>query len=129
MDATEYLIGVKNTLAFIKANKVEVELYRPTVVKTEAGGKVKGEPTRIDPQWFRIVPMSGLVWDRAKTTPDEGSVPDVTEQLIGLPDADVKKDDYFAAPHGGWYKVVHVSPVTGYRKEARLQYTDNEPRA
>lgn len=70
--------------------------------------------------------MSGLVWDRSKVTPDEGNIADVTEQLIGLPDADVQKNDFFAHD-AGWFKVVHVSPVRGYRKEARLQYTDTKP--
>lgn len=128
-DATEKRIGIKNTWAFIQANPVKTQLRRPKVVRTEAGGVKKVDPDLLPLQFFRIVPMSGLVWDRSRTTPDEGRVSDVTEMLIGMPDADMQKDDYFPGENGGWFKLVHISPVTGYRKEARLRYTDTEPKA
>lgn len=125
---TEEIIGLRNTRAFINAHVSQVRLLRPQVQLTEAGGVRKTNPLELKEQSFRIVPMSGLVWDRSRITPDEGRVSDVTEMLIGMPDADVKKDDYF--PHdGGWFKVVHVSPVKGYRKECRLRYTETEPKS
>jgi hypothetical protein len=126
MDAMELKVGVKNTKAFIEANPVRIQLRRPKIEKTSAGGKRRVNPDLIPAQSFRITPMSGLVWDRAKTTPDEGSIPDVTEILIGLPDANIQKGDYF--PHeGGWFKIEHVSPLRGYRKEARLSFYNEEP--
>lgn len=123
----ERRIGIKNTLAFIRANPTEVILYRPQKAQTAAGGVKKIDPLLLSPQECRIVPMSGLVWDRSRTTPDEGLIDDVTMQLIGLPELDVQKNDYFEADDGGYYLVTHVSPVTGYRKEARLKFTDNPP--
>lgn len=138
-NSAELRIGVKNTLAFIMANPVVVEpglvLRRPKAVKShETGGVIRVDPDLLPPQLFRIVPMSGLVWDRSRTTPDEGNIEDVTEQLIGLPDANIQKNDYFPHPDnvgetntGGWYKVTHVSPVRGYRREARLRYTTSVP--
>jgi hypothetical protein len=124
----ERLVGLRNTEAFIKANVVSIQLRRPQVTQTESGGIRKKTPKLLPRQDFRIVPMSGLVWDRSRTTPDEGSVQDVTEQLIGMPDADVEKNDYFPGENGGWFLVHHVSPVTGYRKECRLRYTSTEPK-
>lgn len=127
-DSAEAIIGKRNTREFIRANQQMVRLMRPTTVKTEAQGIKKGTPQQLPEQAFRIVPMSGLVWDRSRTTPDEGKIDDVTEQLIGMPDADVQKNDYFPVEDGsGWYRVEHVSPVQGYRKEARLTFMKTEP--
>jgi len=126
----ERKVGLRNTLEFIKANETKVLLLRPDTKLTEAGGVVRTEPSLLPAQSFRIVPMSGLVWDRSRTTPDEGRIDDVTEQLIGMPDADVLKNDYFEAEdQTGWYQVTHISPVQGYRKEARLRFSTSEPKA
>lgn len=124
----ERVIGLRNTRAFIQANKTTVRLRRPRVQETESGGVRKMEPVLLPEQTFRIVPMSGLVWDRSRVTPDEGMVQDVTEQLICMPDSDVQINDYFPGENGGWYKVHHVSPVEGYRKECRLRFSSTEPR-
>lgn len=124
----ERIIGERNTKAFIEANPVTVVLRRPQMAETESGGVRKLTPLMIAAQQFRIVPMSGLVWDRSRTTPDEGMIQDVTEQCIGMPSADIQINDYFPAEYGGWYKVHHVSPVKGYRKEARLRWLATEPR-
>lgn len=128
-DALEKRIGIKNTKAFIDANKITVQLRRPQIQRTEAGGVRKIDPDLLPAQTFRIVPMSGLVWDRSRTTPDEGMVQDVTSMLICMPDADVEINDYFPGENGGWYKVHHVSPVTGYRKECRLRWLATEPKS
>lgn len=128
-DPTERIIGLRNTRAFIEASLTRIRLHRPVIHRTASGGVRRGEPELLPEQDFRIVPMSGLVWDRSRTTPDEGNVQDITEQLIGMPDADVKKNDYFQAEDGGWFVVNHVSPVTGYRKECRLRYSSSEPKS
>ena len=125
----ERIIGIRNTEAFIRAHVQLVQLRRPQLAQTAAGGVKKNPPQVLPEQQFRIVPMSGLVWDRSRTTPDEGKIDDVTEQLIGMPDADVQKNDYFPTEDGsGWYRVEHVSPVRGYRLEARLTFLKTEPK-
>lgn len=127
-NAAEYRIGVKNTKAFIDANPITVQLRRPKAIKNpQTGGVKRLDPELIAEQSFRIVPMSGLVWDRSRTTPDEGRVPDVTEILTCMPDADVREEDWFPGENGGWFKVTHVSPVTGYRIECRLRWSNTEP--
>jgi hypothetical protein len=127
-DTTERIIGERNTRAFIEASLTTVRLRRPRIQQTESGGVRKMEPELLPEQDFRIVPMSGLVWDRARTTPDEGNVQDVTEQLIGMPDSDMQINDYFPGENGGWFKITHVSPVKGFRREGRLRYLASEPR-
>lgn len=125
MRQTEKTIGVRNTAAFIKAHPITTKLSRPVIERTAAGGYRRTTPEVIPEQTFRIVPMSGMVWDRSTTTPDEGRVADVTQQLICMPDANVKKFDYF--PHdGGFCQVTHVSPTRGYRREARLLWYTSE---
>lgn len=128
-NSAERIIGIRNTKVFIEANKITVQLRRPKIEQTEAGGVRKVDPDLVPEQTFRVVPMSGLVWDRSRTTPDEGMVQDVTAMLICMPDADVEINDYFPAEHGGWYKVHHVSAVTGYRKECRLRWLSTEPKS
>lgn len=128
-NAVERRIGERNTQAFIDANPTTVKLLRPKKQVTEALGTKRVDPDELPEQKFRIVPMSGLVWDRSRTTPDEGRIDDVTEQLICMPTADVQKLDYFPGEYGGFFQVTHVSPVQGYRKEARLRYTATEPKS
>ena len=127
-NAVERRIGEKNTRAFIAAHPSTVALRRPRTQPTAALGKRRADPDTIAAQDFRIVPMSGLVWDRSRGTADEGRIDDVTEQLICMPNADIQMDDYFPSDEGGWWVVTHVSPVRGYRKEARLKYSKTEPK-
>lgn len=131
-NAAEKRIGEKNTWAFIVANPELVQLRRPRTQPTASGGVRRLDPEILPEQSFRIVPMSGVVWDRSRTTPDEGRIEDVTEMLIGMPDADVKKWDYFPTALGdrpGFYQITHVSPVKGYRRESRLRWVATEPKA
>lgn len=130
-NAVERRVGILNTRSFIDANPTTIVLRRPAKKQTPAGGTVRTEPEVLPEQKGRIVPMSGLVWDRSRTTVDEGVVPDVTEMLVMLPDADVMQNDFFpcGTSLGGWFRVVHVSPVEGYRKECRLRWYRNEPQA
>jgi hypothetical protein len=130
-DQVERRVGIRNTQAFIDANPTTIIIKRPQIKATPAGGKMKTDPITLPRQRGRIVPMSGLVWDRSRTTADEGVVPDVSEMFVCLPGTDIRQDDYFACETslGGWYEVVHVSPVEGYRKEARLRWARVEPKA
>lgn len=125
MKAAERLMGVRSTRQFILANSVRVQLRRPVVTKSAAGGTTNGAPEVLPAQTFRIVPMSGLVWDRSVTTPDEGRIADVTEILIGMPECDVQVNDWFPNDTG-FMLIVHVSPVRGYRRECRLRWVKTQ---
>lgn len=121
--ATERLIARRNTRAFIDADKVAVVLRRPTLVATPAGGHKSAGLVDLPPQTVRIVPLSGNVWDRSKVTTDEGNIIDVTMQLVGMPDLDVKKGDIFDANNDEWL-VTHVSSEDGNRKSANIKQRD-----
>ncbi len=115
----------RNTRSFILADKVKIALRRPQYTESEAGGRIQISPVILPSQDFRIVPFSGQVWDRTKTTPDEGRVSDVTQQLVGYYNADIETNDEFEWDFDGltgFYKVVHVSPKRHYRVSATIEF-------
>jgi len=121
----ELTIARKNTRAFVSADPIRVALRRRTYIVSAAGGRVQGDPVTLPLQTFRIIPFSGQVWDRTKTTPDEGRVLDVTQQLVGYYDADVQQNDEFDWVQdgiSGVYTIVHVSPHRHYRVSATLEF-------
>lgn len=123
----ELRIGRKNTLALIRADLTVVSLQRPQKVGTDAGGFVDGPPVSIPAQRFTIVPLSGLVWDRSDTTPDEGRLADVTEAMVGAWNADIQKDDWFPWSQNGIegkYLITHVSNFRRWRTQALLRFLE-----
>jgi hypothetical protein len=125
--AIETLIGRRNTRALIAEDPRDIVLNRPTRVSDAAGGFLPGLSS-LPSQRFRIVPLSGLVWDRSTNTADEGLLADVTHQLIGDADADVKKGDWFVFSENdlpGRYEVMHVSPQRHFRTSANLKYSED----
>lgn len=128
--ATELRIARKNTRAFIDADKTIVELNRPQMATTDAGGIISAGEDTLPPQPARMVPLSGLVWDRSDPTPDEGRLPDVTEQLVMLWNADIRKEDWFPWDRDGLrgkMLIVHVSRHRHYRTSALLRFLEEGP--
>ena len=117
--AMEKKMARRNTRAFIQADPAQISLIRPTKVSTAAGGHRPGTPITLAPQTFRLVPLSGNVWDRSKQKTDEGNMPDTTFQLVGMPGVDVKKGDHFVWQNDDW-EITHVSPEEGQRVSANI---------
>lgn len=129
--AAERLMAQRNTRAFIDADPLLVSFTRQTKEVTAAGGTRASSPSTVDPQRVRLVPLSGNVWDRSKMTTDEGNLPDVTHQLVGMQDLDVKKDDTFIATDAygretEWL-VVHVSPERTNRTSCYVVTRSQDP--
>jgi len=127
--AAEVRVARLNTLELINQDPRVVSLNRPVTTDDGAGGQVKAPDSSLPPQKVRIIPLSGLVWDRSNPTPDEGRTPDVTHQMIGKFDMDVKKDDWFTFSENnlpGRYIVTHVSPHRHWRTSAFLKYMEDE---
>lgn len=118
-NATELKVARRNTRAFIDADPVKVSLSRPTTVATAAGGLAPGLPQSLPLQTIRLVPLSGNVWDRSKQKVDEGNIPDVTFQLVGMPGVDIKKGDQFTWEDEEW-TITHVSPERTVRTSANI---------
>lgn len=126
--AIETLIGRKNTRALIAEDPRDIVLNRPTRTPDGAGGYLMGDSS-LPAQRVRIVPLSGLVWDRSVTTPDEGRVPDITHQLVGDAKMDIRKGDWFTFSENdlpGRYVVVHVSPHRHFRTSANLKFLEDD---
>jgi len=127
--AIETLMGRANTRALIAEDPRDLVLHRPTRTPDGAGGFLPGFSS-LPSQRFRIVPLSGLVWDRSTNTADEGLLADVTHQLIGDANADVKKGDWFQFSENdlpGRYEVMHVSPQRHFRTSANLKFLEDHP--
>jgi hypothetical protein len=116
-----------NTRAFIAADPRDVALHRPVKTADGAGGYIEGD-SQLPSQRVRIIPLSGLVWDRSDTDPDTGRTADVTMQLVGDADLDIRKGDWFPFSENdlpGRYEVVHVSPTRHYRTSANLRFKED----
>lgn len=127
-NAYELRVARLNTAVLIDADPRVIQLRRPTRVRTPAGGLKSTGDTILPEQSFTVVPLSGNVWDRSDPTPDEGRLPDVTHQLVGMHDADVRKNDWFPWNEDGIegkYIVTHVSTKRRYRTSCNLRFVED----
>jgi len=127
-NAVEVQAARLSTRAFISADPRDVTLHRPVKTADGAGGYIEGD-SQLPSQRVRIIPLSGLVWDRSDTDPDTGRIADVTQQLVGDADLDIRKGDWFPFSENdlpGRYEVVHVSPFRHYRTSANLRYKEDD---
>jgi hypothetical protein len=125
--ATELRIGRKNTKAMIDADPIVKSILRPVRSGTESGGIKTTGYTQLPEQTFTITPLSGQVWDRSDPTPDEGRLPDVTEEVIGDFDMDIRKLDRIPWSKDGligYLLVVHVSRRRHYRTSALTKFME-----
>lgn len=96
----------RQTEAFIREDRVIVDILRATKTTTAGGGKVLGAKTSIAKlQEMRLVPASSRHGQVANT--EQGTVEAADHVLVGTWNADVKKDDEFEV-NGQWYRVVSV---------------------
>ena len=105
---------------FLDAEPVELELWRPILVRTPAGGLVKGTPDIIPAQLFRLVPFKKRLTSVTRDTPD-GNIINLPYVLVGLYDADVKPADYFEH-NGGVYDVISIEPNREFRTACNVTY-------
>jgi len=127
---TEVRVGRKNTLAMIAKEPITKSFRRPVFEETQSGGqRITGYQT-VPEQTFTITPLSGQVWDRSDPTPDEGRLPDVTEQVVGRWDMDINKLDEIPWEQDGlvgYLKVLHVSRLRNFRTSALIKFMQEEP--
>lgn len=127
---TELLVGRRNTTAMIQAEPITKQILRPVTEPTASGGFRITGLVPLPEQTFTITPLSGQVWDRSDPTPDEGRLPDVTEQIVGDWDMDIRKEDRIPWDQDGlvgYLKVTHVSRLRGFRTSALIKFIQEEP--
>lgn len=125
----ELKVARLNTLALIRQNPVTSVINRPINSETAAGGKVVSGWTQIPAQTFTVIPLAGLVWNRANPTPDEGRLPDVQEQIIARWDIDLQKHDRIPwdnAGQKGYLLVTHIERDRHYRTAALTKFMQEE---
>lgn len=107
--------------AFLDAEPADIELQRPTFVKTPAGGLKATVPAKtLSKQRFRLVPFKKRMTKITRDTPD-GNIINLEYVLIGHHDADVKPGDYFEW-NNQMYDVVSLEPRDDYRIAANISY-------
>lgn len=128
--SAERQMARRNTRAFIDADPCKILVKRSAMEQTEAGGRRALPPVTLAVQTVRLVPLSGNVWDRSKMTTDEGNLPDVTHQVIGMPSLNIEKDDIFVSTDNEGRKtewlVSHVSPERGNRTSGYVVVRDQK---
>lgn len=125
----ELKVARLNTVALINQNPITTTIKRPIKSETAAGGVVTSGITLVAEQTFTIIPLAGLVWNRADPTPDEGRLPDVQEQIVGRWDMDLQKHDQIPwdkAGQKGYLLVTHIERDRHYRTAALTKFMQEE---
>lgn len=125
----EERVARANTQALIDASPLIVSFLRPVKSVTEAGGQKETGYETLDPQRVTVIPLSGLVWNRSDTTADEGRLPDVTEQVVGMPDLDVEKHDRLPWDQDGqqgYLLITHVERGRRWRTSCLTRFIQEE---
>lgn len=98
----------QNMQEFIMSDPISIVLSRPTLIKTNAGGYVKGQPTPIVRQHFRLVPFKRRLTSMQVVT-NEGETSRLKYVLVGRWNANIRRDDEFEM-NGDSYRVVSIEP-------------------
>lgn len=102
-----------NMLEFIKSDPVSITLTRPALIKTDAGGWIRGTPQVLTRQMFRLVPFKRRLSESMVVT-TSGTTQKLPYVFIGKWNADVRRDDEFDY-NGDHYRVVTVEPKSDDR--------------
>jgi hypothetical protein len=118
MTTAEFELQVLNTEAFITADPQLLDVYRPgTPVSDGAGGRIKGEPERVASGTFRCIRQAAQVSQGDATTTTNGTLPPKRLVIVGHPDIDLHRGDYFN--WRGWrWEVTHVHEQPDYETKA-----------
>lgn len=98
----------QNLKEFINADPIDIVLTRPTLTATAAGGFIRGEPTVLTRQRFRLVPFKRRLSSTQSTT-QMGNVSVLEYVLVGRWNANIRRDDEFTM-NGDNYRVVSIEP-------------------
>lgn len=123
---------VRNRLMerYINLDYIPIVLHRPTWTVTAAGGRVISGETVLEEQKFSFMPFKRrltieLAKANLKTGEDETSL--IEYVLIGTPEADIEKNDYFlwtdeTVFNSGRYEVNFVQARRHDHKQAGITY-------
>lgn len=114
---------------FIDQDEVVIELVRPVLATSAAGGSVQAGTIELDPQTFYFYPFKRRLTKEIRYNPQsfgEEKVEYADYILIFMPDVDIQAGDYFNSVDGrlesGRYSVEFVSPRQWDRGQAGILY-------
>jgi hypothetical protein len=119
--SAELAVQRQLTAAFIAADDCEVTLYRSSVTPDGAGGEVRGEPTPLAPQVFRLIPQGGTGADSKERFTRDGQAVSPDYILLGDHQADMQRWDTFTLG-GRQYELVFVNQNRQYETKAEVVY-------
>lgn len=103
----------KNIDAFIRADPVELVLFRQFRVKTEANGWILGDPVPLDPQQFRVTWFTRRL-SRSLVHTAQGKIPIGSYVLVGRWNADMMAGDEFEY-NNDHYKIEEIEAQSNDR--------------
>lgn len=109
----------RQTDAFIKADHVDVILWRQEKVPNGSGGFVLSPAQPLPPQQFHLVPQNRQLEERQTL---DGAVVRPDSVLIGYYDADIRRGDWFMNAMGKRYDVAWVNEKRDYEVRVELVY-------
>lgn len=111
------------TAYFIKADSLEVTLFRVERTSDGAGGYTTGSPAPLPPQVMRLVPLQdgASAAGPANRFTADGQAVRPSYMLIGKHDADMERFDTFTL-NTGRYEVVFVNANRQYEVKGEVAY-------
>lgn len=115
--ATELALQRAATKRFIDEDALSIILNRAAIVSNGAGGSLKGEPSSLDPQVMRLIPVGAAYGGSEVHEMLDGQTVQVNFHLLGEIDALVEPGDWFFL-HGRKHEVLWVKVVGNYEVKA-----------
>lgn len=115
--------------SFIDTDPVEIELVRPVLTTSSAGGSIQAGVIELPPQTFFFQPFKRRLTKEIRANPQsygEDKVEYADYILVYMPGVDIEVGDYFDNVGGrledGRYEVEFISPRRWDRHQAGILY-------
>ena len=125
MNRVELMMRRREIAAWLKADQIQVILWRSEKIETPAAGWVEGDPLPLAPQWVRLVPFKRRLTDMVFNT-TAGPVEDLPYVLVGDYTLDVRQGDTFTYNEQE-FKVEAVDIRRDDRVAAAVDYMGGDP--
>lgn len=125
MKPVELLMHRRQIAAWLKADQVQVVLWRSEKIQTPTAAWVEGDPLPLAPQWVRLIPFKRRLTDMVFNN-TAGKVEDLPYVMVGDHNLNVKQDDTFTW-EGQEYKVDSIDVKREVRIAAAVDYRGGDP--
>jgi hypothetical protein len=117
----ELAINRRNTLRFIAARPLVLELVPSVTNRTETGGVALSDAPTRDAQTLRLIEQASAYGNSPGLLPaQDGKQRRVRFQLLGAYDSTIAVGDHWIDTNGVRFEVVELLPFNGYERRGQV---------